>query len=114
MCTLLCKNRCLETSEVPPEWNVAEMFVLYKGKGPVDLGDSYRAISLTDVIGKLFERVIFARALTWFAAHDISKCAQFGFRPHSSTQEAAFTLRGIIQAHKVHSSFSYFPAYIAT
>jgi hypothetical protein len=80
------------------------MFVLYKGKGPVDLGDSYRAISLTDVIGKLFERVIFARALTWFAAHDVSKFPQFGFRPHSSTQDAAFTFKGIIQAHKVYNN----------
>jgi hypothetical protein len=59
----------LETSEIPLEWNVAELFVLYKGKGPVDSGDSYRAISLTDVIGKLFERVIFARALAWFETH---------------------------------------------
>jgi hypothetical protein len=92
----------LDTAEVPPEWNTAELFVLYKGKGPVDSGDSYRAISLTDVIGKLFERVIFARALTWFGSNDVSKYPQFGFRPNSSTSDAAFTFRGIIQAHKVY------------
>jgi hypothetical protein len=75
--------------------------VLYKGKGPVDSGDSYRAISLTDVVGKLFERVIFGRALAWFETHKVSKLPQFGFRPRSSTHDAVFTLRGIIHAHKV-------------
>jgi hypothetical protein len=77
------------------------MFVLYKGKGPVDSGDSYRAISLTDILGKLFERVIFARALAWFEADGISKLPQFGFRPNSSTVDAVFTLRGVVNAHKV-------------
>jgi hypothetical protein len=86
---------------VPKLWNLAELFVLYKGKGPLDSGDSYRAISLTDVIGKLFERVIFARAMTWYKQHAVSKFPQFGFRPNSSTHDAVFSLRGIIHAHKV-------------
>jgi hypothetical protein len=59
------------------------------------------------VIGKLFERVIFARALAWFQSHAISKLPQFGFRPHSSTHDAVFTLRGIIHAHKVLASSSF-------
>ncbi len=77
------------------------MFVLYKGKGPVDSGDSYRAISLTDIVGKLFERVIFARALRWFEESEISKLPQFDFRPNSSTQDAVLSLHSIIHAHKV-------------
>jgi hypothetical protein len=91
----------MDTGTVPHAWNVAEMFVLYKGKGPVDSGDSYRAISLTDIMGKLFERVIFARALVWYESQPVSKLPQFGFRPQSSTHNATFTLRGIIHAHKV-------------
>jgi hypothetical protein len=79
------------------------MFVLYKGKGPLDSGDSFRAISLTDIIGKLYERVIFARALQWFTEHDVSRLAQFGFRPNSSTHDAVFALKGVIHAHKVLS-----------
>jgi hypothetical protein len=77
------------------------MFVLYKGKGPLDMGDSYRAISLTDIVGKLFERLIFARALEWFKDHDAAKWPQFGFRPNSSTCDAVYALRGVINAHKV-------------
>jgi hypothetical protein len=80
------------------------MFVLYKGKGPVDSGDSYRAISLTDIVGKLFERVIFARVLLWFNENEVSKLPQFGFRPNSPTQDAVLSLRSIIHAHKVVSS----------
>jgi hypothetical protein len=56
---------------------------------------------LTDIVGKLFERVIFARALRWFNEHESAKLPQFGFRPNSSTQDAVFTLRGIVNAHKV-------------
>ncbi len=67
----------------------------------MDSGDSFRAISLTDIIGKLFERVIFARALQCFAAHDVSRRAQFGFRPNSLTNDAVFALKGVIHAHKV-------------
>jgi hypothetical protein len=48
-------NRCFETCAVPKEWTLFEMFVLYKGKGPVDEGDSYRAISLTDILSKVYE-----------------------------------------------------------
>jgi hypothetical protein len=86
---------------VPKGWNLAELFILYKGKGPLDSGDSYRAISLTDIIGKLFERLIFARAMQWFSGHEVSKHPQFGFRPNCSTQDAVFALRGIINTHKV-------------
>ncbi len=86
---------------IPHVWNTAELFVLYKGKGPLDSGDSYRAISLTDVIGKLFERVIFARAMEWYNTHKISKLPQFGFRPNCATHDAVFALKGIIHAHKV-------------
>jgi hypothetical protein len=93
--------RCLDTAQVPQAWNIAEMFVLYKGKGPVDSGDSYRAISLTDIIGKLFERVIFARVMSWFESSHLSHLPQFGFRPNSSTQDAVLTLRSVIHAHKV-------------
>jgi hypothetical protein len=34
-------NRCFDLSVVPREWTLFEMFVLYKGKGPLDVGDSY-------------------------------------------------------------------------
>jgi hypothetical protein len=105
---LFCFTRCLDVGKVPAVWNTAEMFVLYKGKGPIDQGDSYRAISLTDIVGKLFERVIFARVMTWFEASDLASLPQFGFRPRSSTHDAVFCLKSVIQAHKV---FYYFHGY---
>jgi hypothetical protein len=85
---------------------MAELFVLYKGKGPLDCGDSYRAISLTDILGKLFERMIFARAMRWFSEHEVSNHPQFGFRPNCSTHDAVFALRGVINAHKVRLLYS--------
>ncbi len=84
-----------------------ELFVLYKGKGPLDSGDSYRAISLTDIIGKLFERVIFARVMTWFETSHLSRLPQFGFRPQSSTNDAVLCLRSVVHAHKVTWKFAY-------
>ena len=42
-------NRSLATGEVPTDWRLANIFALHK-KGPKDLLENYRPISLTSVV----------------------------------------------------------------
>jgi hypothetical protein len=45
---LTLMNLCFQEGVVPTPWGMAELFVLYKGKGLPTLSDSYRAIALSD------------------------------------------------------------------
>ena len=61
---------------LPTQWKVANLFVLYKGAGDRSRADSYRPISLTSVVCKLYERLILARMVASFHLDP----AQAGFR----------------------------------
>ena len=93
-------NLCFESGHVPAEWCESELFVLYKNKGDVRAADSYRAISLTAVLGKVFERLLSSRLQCWFSTSALSSLPQFGFRAKSSVTDAVFTVRSLIQWHK--------------
>jgi hypothetical protein len=55
---LMLMNLCFQEGIVPTSWGLAELFVLYKGKGLPTLSDSYRAIALSDDFRRIYERLI--------------------------------------------------------
>jgi hypothetical protein len=85
MCLILCY--------VPLQWREATLFVLYKGSGNPCDPNSYRAIALTSVFGKLIERILLGRLLTWFRNSRLWSLPQFGFRSACSCAHAVFLLR---------------------
>lgn len=78
-------NCLFRYSHVPSQWKQAIVVPLLKnGKPPSEPG-SYRPVSLTSCLGKLFERVIGAR-INWFVeTNGIPHSSQAGFRPKRST-----------------------------
>jgi hypothetical protein len=87
---------CFVLSYVPTQWREAHVFVLYKGKGdPLD-PNSYRGISLTPILAKLYERVLLFRLQSWVATTNIVQLPQFGFRPRCSTIHAVFLLQSLV------------------
>ena len=80
-------NNSWRTGQVPQAWRVASMVpILKKGKDR-SKADSYRPISLTSCIGKVFERMVNSR-LTWhLERHKLICDEQAGFRPHRSTED---------------------------
>jgi hypothetical protein len=58
--------------------------ILKSGKDP-KLPSSYRPISLLDVTGKLFEKILLARILREVNERGLMRDEQFGFRPRHST-----------------------------
>jgi hypothetical protein len=69
----------------PTEWKHARVISILKpGKDPAP-PSSYRPISLLDMIGKLFEKILLARILHEVNVRGLIRDEQFGFRPKHST-----------------------------
>ncbi|KFV56407.1 hypothetical protein N328_02995, partial [Gavia stellata] len=52
------------TREVPVDWRLANVMLIYK-KGQKEDRGNYRPVSLTSVLGKIMEQIIFS-AITWY------------------------------------------------
>ena len=65
-------------------WKHAQVISIFKpGKDP-PLPSSYHPISLLDMIGKLFEKILLARILHVVSKHGLMQDEQFRFRPKCS------------------------------
>jgi hypothetical protein len=82
---VLIYNECLCTHHFPPVWKHARVISILKpGKDPAKL-TSYRPISLPDMIGKLFEKILLTMILHEVGVRGLLRNEQFGFRPRHST-----------------------------
>nr|CAH0103241.1 unnamed protein product [Daphnia galeata] len=87
---------------VPTTWKSAIVIPLLKPDKPAETVNSYRPISLTSCIGKLFERLITNR-LSWFVEkNNIIGPEQVGFRKHRSTTDHV-----IVLDHDIKASFKH-------
>jgi len=84
--SLLAKifNAVLLTQHFTSVWKHPQVISTLKPGKDLSLPSSYRPISLSDTIGKLFQKILLARIL------HVSKCGltydeQFGFRPRHGT-----------------------------
>ena len=86
---ILCQ--CWREGEVPQDMRDANIVTLYKNKG--DRGDcnNYRGISLLNIIGKLFAKVVLMKLRV--LAERIYPESQCGFRGKRATIDMIFSLR---------------------
>ncbi len=94
-------TRCFRAAFTPSQWRTSENFVLYKGCGVTTDVSSFRAISLTQIMAKVYEQVLFSRVWQWFTRSHLFHLPQFRFRPKSSMIDAVFTLLFLIRQHMV-------------
>lgn len=80
-----------DTETGPASWSTVDIIPVYKGKGDVTQCDSYRPISLIDMISKAFGTLIRAR-VEKLVDPKLHEC-QAGFRKGRSCQDMIFTLR---------------------
>ena len=114
--TLLKVLKLWEASAYPEQWSKEiKLPFLKPGKDP-NLPSSYRPISLTSCICKLFERMVNHR-LMWFLEKNNILCPeQLGFRKHRSTLDALTQLtchieKGFKEKHTVAVFFDLEKAY---
>jgi hypothetical protein len=75
---------------------MAELFVLFKGKGLPTVADNYRAIALSDDFRRVYERLVQARLAKWSYLKNATGSMQFGFKRGTGTLEAIFSLRSFL------------------
>ena len=74
------------------------MCPIHKGKAyPRNLAQSYRPISLTSCLAKLFERMILARLVAFLDSTDFFSRSQSGFRKNHSTLDQIYRLIARVQ-----------------
>lgn len=54
-------QQCLIDGVFPARWKIMKLVLLPKGKGPSNAAGRFRPLCLLDIVGKLFERIIYAR-----------------------------------------------------
>ena len=69
----------------PSVWKTSSIIHIHKMRKPLDSPASFRPISLTSCVSKLFERIIPSRLLFFLESNSILSPRQAGFRPGRST-----------------------------
>ena len=69
----------------PSIWKTSSIILIHKMRKPLDSPASFRPISLTSCVSKLFERIILSRLLFFLQSKSILSPRQAGFRPGRST-----------------------------
>ena len=80
-------NHAIISCCFPDDWKVARVLPLHK-KGPRNLPDNYRPISILPAISKIMERILYDQLYDYLSANDILCERQFGFRRLHSTSSA--------------------------
>lgn len=81
-------NAALANCVFPQQWKDAVVIGIRKPGKPATEPSSYRPISLLNSLGKLYERIVFARLLDYVNTNHIIPDEQFGFRArHSCVQQ---------------------------
>ena len=95
---LLCFYNYLWNNQLFPEqWRTAIVLPFHKSGKPRHLMSSYRPISLTSCVCKLFERMVLFRLTSYLETNHFIKSYQSGFRKLHSTYDALTRFESAIQ-----------------
>ena len=95
---LLCFYNYLWNNQLFPEqWRTAIVLPFHKSGKPRHLMSSYRPISLTSCLCKLFERMVLFRLTSYLETNHFIKSYQSGFRKLHSTYDALTRFESAIQ-----------------
>ena len=78
-------NLSWSSHSFPSIWKTSSTISIHKMGKPLDSPASFRPISLTSCVSKLFERIILSRLLFFLESNSILSPRQAGFRPGRST-----------------------------
>ena len=80
-------NLSLTLHSFPSIWKTSSIIPIHMMGKPLDTPGSFRPISLTSCVSKLFERIILSRLLFFLESNSIFSPRQAGFRPRRCTPD---------------------------
>jgi exonuclease III len=85
-----------------PQWHIASLSIIYKGKGKQSDLNNFRGVALQDMMARIMSAIISKRLLDGpIAKYGIQ--AQFGSQPLVGCRDAIYTLRSILQLRRYHN-----------
>ena len=85
-------NQCLLVKKVPKSWRHSEITMLLKPGQDSSIVNSYRPISMTSCIARLFERMVLSRLQQFLKNNNLIIKNQSGFRKSRQTRDNLFHL----------------------
>ena len=85
LCTIF--NRSITCGIFPDEWKCSKVIPLFKQGERFDL-NNYRPISVTSIIAKVFERIVYNQLYGYLTTNNLISSQQSGFRSLHSTVTA--------------------------
>ncbi len=81
-------NACLASGYFPKAFKISNITLIAKPGKNSHLPENYRPISLLEILGKTFERLINLRLRAFLECNGLLAPQQFGFRRNASTEDA--------------------------
>ena len=81
---VLIYQESLRTGKVPVQWKEANVTAIFKKKGQRCEPGSYRPVSLTSQIGRIFERIVRDHLVKFLEENELLRDSQHGFRARRS------------------------------
>jgi ribonucleases P/MRP protein subunit RPP40 len=78
-------QQIIDTGVVPSDWKQALVVPIHKG-GPKQSVDNYRPVSLTCLICKVFEHILYSCMIKHLLAHNLLASEQHGFSKNLSCE----------------------------
>ena len=88
-------NACLQEGIFPAQWKAVWLVLLAKGKKPAQEPSPYRPLSMLDIVGKLFGRILSTRLHAAILEAGGLSDNQFGFRKGRSTIDAIGRVKAV-------------------
>ena len=104
-------NSIFNKGSFPSEWSKAIIFPLHK-KGPLNDPSNYRGISLLNVMGKIFTKILNNRLSQYVEEMNILSESQGGYRRGYSTIDQAFVLHALVQKYLIKRKGRFYCLYI--
>ncbi len=93
-------NACLASGYFPKAFKISNITLIAKPGKNSHLPENYRPISLLEILGKTFERLINLRLRAFLEGNELLAPQQFGFRRNASTEDALNTIVAYLNFNK--------------
>ena len=91
-------NNCFTMGYYPENWTHGYITPIHKGNDPSD-PNNYRGITITNSLGKLFNRIHYNRLTKFLDKHHVINDSQMGFTKKARTSDHMFILKTIINKY---------------